>query len=122
MEKKKKFVVINQKGIDPLSLDILTKNGILVLRHAKRRNTEQLQLVCGGVAQNSVDDLSPEDLGWVGLVYKHTSTLGEENILCGGRQAKECHPSNQRSQFPHYHADSTRHSSRDGLCYENLNF
>jgi T-complex protein 1 subunit zeta len=40
-EKKKTFVVINQKGIDPLSLDILAKNGILALRRAKRRNMER---------------------------------------------------------------------------------
>ncbi|KAJ1885464.1 T-complex protein 1 subunit zeta, partial [Kickxella alabastrina] len=53
------FAVINQKGIDPLSLDILAKNGIFALRRAKRRNMERLQLCCGGTAQNSVDDLSP---------------------------------------------------------------
>jgi T-complex protein 1 subunit zeta len=40
-EKPKGFVVINQKGIDPLSLDILAKNGILALRRAKRRNMER---------------------------------------------------------------------------------
>lgn len=73
---KKGFVVINQKGIDPLSLDVLVKNGIFALRRAKRRNMERLQLVCGGVAQNSVDDLTPDVLGWAGLVYEHT--LGEE--------------------------------------------
>ncbi|KAF8633291.1 hypothetical protein AX17_004466 [Amanita inopinata Kibby_2008] len=75
-KEKKKFVVINQKGIDPLSLDILAKNGILALRRAKRRNMERLQLVCGGIAQNSVDDLTPSVLGWAGLIYEHT--LGEE--------------------------------------------
>ncbi|KIK98347.1 hypothetical protein PAXRUDRAFT_823952 [Paxillus rubicundulus Ve08.2h10] len=74
--KPRNFVVINQKGIDPLSLDILAKNGILALRRAKRRNMERLQLICGGVAQNSVDDLTPDILGWAGLVYEHT--LGEE--------------------------------------------
>jgi len=75
-EKQKNFVVINQKGIDPLSLDILAKNGILALRRAKRRNMERLQLIAGGVSQNSVDDLTPDILGWAGLVYEHT--LGEE--------------------------------------------
>ena len=40
-EKRKNFVVLNQKGIDPLSLDILAKNGILALRRAKRRNMER---------------------------------------------------------------------------------
>ncbi|KAI4134947.1 MAG: hypothetical protein LQ347_001105 [Umbilicaria vellea] len=73
---KKGFVIINQKGIDPLSLDILVKNGIFALRRAKRRNMERLQLVCGGSAQNSVDDLTPDVLGWAGLVYEHQ--LGEE--------------------------------------------
>jgi len=40
-KKKKNFVVINQKGIDPMSLDLLAKNGILALRRAKRRNMER---------------------------------------------------------------------------------
>ena len=43
-ERRKNFVVINQKGIDPLSLDILAKNGILALRRAKRRNMERFVL------------------------------------------------------------------------------
>ncbi|EPY54299.1 chaperonin-containing T-complex zeta subunit Cct6 [Schizosaccharomyces cryophilus OY26] len=72
------FVVINQKGIDPLSLDVLAKNGIMALRRAKRRNMERLQLICGGVAQNSVEDLSPEVLGWAGSVYEQT--MGEEKF------------------------------------------
>jgi T-complex protein 1 subunit zeta len=38
---------------------------------------ERLQLVCGGIAQNSIDNLSPKDLGWAGLVYEHA--LREEN-------------------------------------------
>jgi T-complex protein 1 subunit zeta len=74
--KSKSFVIINQKGIDPLSLDVLAKNGIMALRRAKRRNMERLQLVCGGTAQNSVDDLSPDVLGYAGLCYEHV--LGEE--------------------------------------------
>ncbi|KAK3177667.1 T-complex protein 1 subunit zeta [Lecanicillium sp. MT-2017a] len=73
---KKNFVIINQKGIDPLSLDVLAKNGILALRRAKRRNMERLQLICGGIAQNSVDDMDEECLGYAGLVYEQT--LGEE--------------------------------------------
>ncbi|CAG8489608.1 8406_t:CDS:2, partial [Racocetra fulgida] len=66
-DSKKGFVVINQKGIDPLSLDILCKNGILALRRAKRRNMERLVYV---------DDLTPEVLGHAGLIYEHI--LGEE--------------------------------------------
>ncbi|KAF9585013.1 T-complex protein 1 subunit zeta [Lunasporangiospora selenospora] len=74
----KGFVIINQKGIDPLSLDVLAKNGILALRRAKRRNMERMQLICGGIAQNSVDDLSPDVLGYAGLIYEHT--LGEDKF------------------------------------------
>jgi T-complex protein 1 subunit zeta len=69
---------LNQKGIDPLSLDVLAKNNILALRRAKRRNMERLQLACGGIAQNSVDDLTPDILGHAGLVYEHV--LGEDKF------------------------------------------
>lgn len=72
------FVIINQKGIDPMLLDVLAKNGIFALRRAKRRNMERLQLVTGGEAQNSVDDLSPAVLGYSGLVYETTN--GEEKF------------------------------------------
>ncbi|CAG0892635.1 unnamed protein product [Darwinula stevensoni] len=68
---RKAFVVINQKGIDPTSLDMLAREGILALRRAKRRNMERLPLAVGGVAVNSVDDLTPEVLGHAGLVYEH---------------------------------------------------
>uniref|UniRef100_A0A0D9ZU70 T-complex protein 1 subunit zeta n=2 Tax=Oryza TaxID=4527 RepID=A0A0D9ZU70_9ORYZ len=72
----KNFVVINQKGIDPPSLDLLARAGIIGLRRAKRRNMERLVLACGGEAVDSVDDLTEDCLGWAGLVYEHT--LGEE--------------------------------------------
>ena len=70
------FVVVNQKGIDPLSLDMLAKEGILGIRRAKRRNMERLTLACGGVPVNSVEDLTPDVLGWAGQVYEQT--LGDE--------------------------------------------
>ena len=54
-DKNKTFVVINQKGIDPLSLDALAKEGILALRRAKRRNMERLTLACGGEAMKYVE-------------------------------------------------------------------
>lgn len=46
------FVVINMKGIDPFSLDLLAKEGILALRRAKKRNMERLVLACGGISVN----------------------------------------------------------------------
>lgn len=75
-ENKKTFVIINQKGIDPPSLDLLAREGILALRRAKRRNMERLTLACGGYAVNSAEDLSLECLGYAGKVYEQT--LGEE--------------------------------------------
>ncbi|XP_004707406.1 T-complex protein 1 subunit zeta-2 [Echinops telfairi] len=67
------FIVINQKGIDPLSLDALAKHDIVALRRAKRRNMERLCLACGGTAVNSFEDLTPDCLGYAGLVYEYTS-------------------------------------------------
>ena len=77
----KGFVVINQKGIDPFSLDALAKEGIIALRRAKRRNMERLTLACGGIALNSLDDLNPDCLGHAGLVYEYTlvSVLSSQN-------------------------------------------
>ncbi|XP_071075510.1 T-complex protein 1 subunit zeta-2 isoform X6 [Desmodus rotundus] len=72
------FVVINQKGIDPFSLDTLAQHGIVALRRAKRRNMERLSLACGGVAVNSLEDLSVDCLGHAGLVHEHV--LGEEKF------------------------------------------
>ncbi|OQR87441.1 T-complex protein 1 subunit zeta [Achlya hypogyna] len=76
-ENKASFVIINQKGIDPLSLDMLAKEGILALRRAKRRNMERLTLACGGMAINSTDDMEPSMLGYAGRVYEQT--LGEDH-------------------------------------------
>jgi len=70
------FIVLNQKGIDPVALDSFAKEGIMALRRAKRRNMERLTLACGGVAVNSTEDLTSEILGYAEEVYEHT--LGEE--------------------------------------------
>merc|ERR1719220_1070924 len=76
--KQKTFVIINQKGIDPLSLDALAKEGIMALRRAKRRNMERLALACGGSAVNSFEDLTESVLGYAGVVYEHV--LGENKF------------------------------------------
>jgi T-complex protein 1 subunit zeta len=64
------MVIINQKGIDPCSLDMFAKENIIALRRAKRRNMERLPLACGGKALNSIESLTEADLGWAGLVYE----------------------------------------------------
>ncbi len=84
------FVVIDQKGVDPLSLDMFAKEGILALRRAKRRNMERLVLACGGNALNSLDDLTENDLGYADLVYEEE--LGDEKytFVEGVKQQKSC--------------------------------
>jgi len=74
----KTFVIINQKGIDPLSLDALAREGILALRRAKRRNMERMTLACGGQAMNTFDDMDESCLGYAGVVYEHV--LGENKF------------------------------------------
>ncbi|GFY84803.1 TCP-1/cpn60 chaperonin family protein [Actinidia rufa] len=95
------FVVINQKGIDPPSLDLLAREGIIALRRAKRRNMERLVLACGGEAVNSVDDLTRDCLGWAGLVYEHV--LGEEKYTFVGKckESSLLYDLNKRTQRPY---------------------
>ena len=73
---EKKFVIVNQKGIDPLSLEMFVKEGIFALRRAKKRNMERLIAIAGGDCAHSLDDLDESVLGWAGKVYEHT--VGEE--------------------------------------------
>jgi T-complex protein 1 subunit zeta len=69
---KKSFCIINQKGIDPLSLDMFAKEGILCLRRAKRRNMERLSLATGGQIILSLEDLDADMLGYAGIVHEET--------------------------------------------------
>lgn len=69
-DNNKGFVIINQKGIDPVCLDMLAGEGIIALRRAKRRNMERIVLACGGNAVNDVSELSEADLGFCEEVYE----------------------------------------------------
>ena len=107
------FVVINQKGIDPVSLDMLAKEGIYAVRRAKRRNMERLTLACGGTPVNSVDDLEPEMLGWAGKI--HEETLGEEKytFVEDVKEGKSC---TLLIRGPNKHTiDQIKDAIRDGL-------
>merc|ERR1711988_1410770 len=74
----KNFVVINMRGIDPMSLDMFAKEGIVALRRAKRRNMERLALAAGCSCVQAVDDLSADCLGEAGVVYEYN--LGDEKF------------------------------------------
>lgn len=107
------FVVVNHKGIDPLSLDMLAKQGILGLRRAKRRNMERLQLACGGITQNSVDELTPECLGFAGLVYEQS--LGDDKFTFI-EQVTKPHSATILIKGPTHHAvGQITDAVRDGL-------
>jgi len=67
-----------KKGIDPIALDMFQKANIVAIRRAKRRNMERLPRACGGYAVNSVDNLTPDCLGWANVVYEHV--LGDEKF------------------------------------------
>jgi len=89
-ENKKSFVVINQKGIDPPSLEMLAHEGIIALRRAKRRNMERLPLAIGGNAVNSVDDLDVDDLGYADLVYEQTLEDDKFTFIEGVKHPHSC--------------------------------
>ena len=107
------FAVINQKGIDPLALDMLAKEGVLALRRAKRRNMERLTLACGGDPVNSFDDLEPSCLGWADSM--HEETLGEEKytFVEGAKLGKSC---TILIRGPNKHTiEQIKDATRDGL-------
>merc|ERR1719343_475027 len=89
-ENKKSFVLINQKGIDPPSLEMLAKEGIIALRRAKRRNMERLPLVVGGTAVNSVDDIDLDDLGYADVVYEQTLEDDKFTFIEGVKYPNSC--------------------------------
>jgi T-complex protein 1 subunit zeta len=84
------FIVINQKGIDPVSLDMLAKSGIVGIRRAKLRNMERLSKSVGGYSVNSLEDITPDCLGYCKSVTENT--LGEEKFTFveGCKNAVSC--------------------------------
>jgi len=89
-ENKKGFVLLNQKGIDPPSLEMLARENIIALRRLKRRNMERLPLVVGGVAVNSVDDLDEDDLGYADSVYEQTLEDEKYTFIEGVKNPNSC--------------------------------
>ena len=107
------FAIINQKGIDPASLDMLAKEGIVALRRAKRRNMERLTLAFGGNPVNSFDDLDMDCLGWAGKLREET--LGEDKFTFveDARHPKSC---TILIRGPNKHTiDQIKDATRDGL-------
>lgn len=60
----KSLIMINEKGIDPFSLEVLSDAGVLALRRAKRRNLERLANMCGGTIITQPSQISRDCLGY----------------------------------------------------------
>jgi len=86
----KSFVLINEKGIDPICLEMLANDNIIALRRAKKRNMERIILACGGNSVNSVEGISVDDLGYADEVYE--VSLGEEKytFVEGVKNPRSC--------------------------------
>jgi thermosome len=61
-------VVICQKGIDDLAQHFLTKAGVMAVRRVKKSDIEKLSKATGGMIFTGLDDVTPEKLGYAGLV------------------------------------------------------
>ncbi len=62
------IVVITQKGIDEVAQHFLAKKGIMAVRRVKRSDMEKLERATGARIVSSIRDLTPDDLGFAGLV------------------------------------------------------
>lgn len=74
----KHLMVVSEKGIDPYSLDVFAKEGILALRRAKRRNLERLVSMCGGSLVSQMSQLDERALGFCQRVS--VRKIGEERF------------------------------------------
>ncbi|KAK8878209.1 T-complex protein 1 subunit zeta [Tritrichomonas musculus] len=62
------FLLINGKGIDGPSLDMLAHANISAVRRVSRKNIQRLVYACGCRVVNCVDDIFPQVLGYAGKV------------------------------------------------------
>ena len=72
-------VVFCQKGIDDVAQHYLAKAGILAARRLKKSDIENLARATGANIVNSIDAISPRDLGTAGLVEER-KVSGDEMI------------------------------------------
>ncbi|MFX1241563.1 MAG: thermosome subunit beta [Promethearchaeota archaeon] len=68
IQKSGATVVICQKGIDDMAQHFLTRAGIMAVRRVKKSDIEKLSKATGGMIFTNLDDVTPENLGWAGLV------------------------------------------------------
>ena len=75
--------VFCQKGIDDTAQHYLTKAGIFAVRRVKKSDIENLARATGATVVNSIDVITPGDLGTAGLV-EEKKLSGEEMTYVSG--------------------------------------
>jgi thermosome len=71
-------VIFCQKGIDDVAQHLLAKRGIYASRRVSKSDMEKLERATGGKVLTSLDDFSPSDLGFSGLVEERK--MGDESM------------------------------------------
>ncbi|MGA9188587.1 MAG: thermosome subunit beta [Methanosarcina sp.] len=71
-------VVFCQKGIEDLAQHYLAKAGIFAVRRVKKSDMEKLARATGGKLITNLDEVTPEDLGYAGLVEE--KKVGGDNM------------------------------------------
>jgi thermosome len=72
-------VVICQKGIDDVAQYLLKKKNILAVRRVKESDIEKVAKATGARIVTNIDDLTPDDLGYAGVVEERK--VGEEKMV-----------------------------------------
>lgn len=69
-----------QKGIDDVAQHYLAKSGIMAVRRVKKSDMEKLAKATGAKVVTSLDDLTPGDLGFAGMVEERKIS-GEQMVF-----------------------------------------
>ena len=72
-------VVFCQKGIDEVAQHFLAKHGILAARRISEKDMTRLEKATGGKIISNLDDLTPESLGYAGLVEERK--VGDDRMI-----------------------------------------
>ncbi len=73
-------VIFTQKGIDDVAQHFLAKEGIIAVRRVKKSDMEKLGRATKAKITTSLDDLSPSDLGFAGMVEERKIS-GEQMVF-----------------------------------------
>lgn len=71
-------VLFCQKGIDDIAQHYLAKKGIYAVRRAKKSDMEALARATGATIVTNLDDLTPKDLGYAGVVEE--KKIGDDEL------------------------------------------